>query len=153
MVFVFVYIVENKKQFSYALSILQDRINTFHIDNGVDIVDPKKVYIEPTVDIGENVIIYPGNSIKGNTIVECNAILKENNVIDSSKIGRECCVSGSVITKSILGVGVCISPFCEINNSLIGNYSILNKGVVVNNYRIKENEKICINSVLGDNKW
>jgi len=38
------YIVENKKQFNYALKVLQDRINSFHMDNGVEIIKPSSVF-------------------------------------------------------------------------------------------------------------
>lgn len=146
------YIVENKKQFTYALSVLQDRINSFHIENGVDIVDPKKVYIEPDVDISRDVTIYPGNSLKGNTKIYDNVILKENNVIENSKIGKESCVSGSVITGSVLGNCVCISPFCEIDNSLIGSDVIVGKGTTIKNYKVNNKESISPNSILGEDK-
>jgi len=55
------FVVENKKQYVQAEEILQDRINTFHIGNGVEIRKPKSVYIEPEVDIASNVVIFPGN--------------------------------------------------------------------------------------------
>jgi len=144
------YIVENKKQFTYALGVLQDRINTYHMENGVELIDPKKVYIEPDVDISSGAIIYPGNSLKGNTILSSNVILKENNVIEDSKIGFDSCISGSVITKSVLGEGVCISPFTEITDSIIGKESIIGKNSTIKNYKVKEKENISAGSILGD---
>lgn len=144
------YIVENKKQYTYALGVLQDRINTYHMENGVELVDPRKVYIEPDVDIGSGVIIYPGNSIKGNSLISQNVILKENNVIENSKIGRDSCVSGSVITSSVLGDGVFVSPFSEISNSLIGADAIIGKSSSIKNYNVKEKENISAGSILGD---
>lgn len=146
------YLVENKKQYSYALNVLQERINNFHIDNGVEIVDGSKVYIEPTVDISRGVIIYPNNTLKGNTIISNNVILKENNVIDNSKIDKECCISGSVINNSVIGREVFISSFCEINNSLIGAESIIGKGASINKYSIKKGSKIAPNTILGEDK-
>ena len=144
------YLVENKKQFTYALSVLQDRINNYHISNGVEIIDSKKVYIEPFVDIAGDVIIYPGNSLKGSTIISEKVILKENNVISNSKINKECCISGSVITDSIIGKCSCISPFCELENALVGNDVIIGKGCVIKKYKIDDKDTIKPNSVLGD---
>ncbi|MGN0960574.1 MAG: hypothetical protein ACI4PF_00070, partial [Christensenellales bacterium] len=144
------YIVENKKQYNYALEILQDRINTFHIDNGVDIKKPKSVYIEPEVDIASGVIIYPGNSLKGKTIIDKDVILKENNVIENSRVGKNSCISGSVINGSVIASNVYIASFCEINNGLIGNYSSIGSGVKINNYKIEDNSKIKPNTVLGE---
>lgn len=144
------YVVESKKQFGYALEVLQDRINSFHIGNGVDIRKPKSVYIEPEVDIDEGVVIYPNNSLKGNTKISKDVILKDNNVIENSKIGNNCCISGSVISGSIISSDVYISSFCDINNSLIGSYTTIGSGSKVNNYNINNNTKLAPNTVLGE---
>lgn len=144
------YIVENKKQYNYASDILQERINNFHIDNGVDIIKPKSVYIEPEVDIEGGVIIYPNNSLKGTTTIYKDVILKENNVIENSKIGEHSCVSGSVIVKSVISSNVYISSFCEVINSLIAKDCIIDNSVTIRNYSVPENSKLKSNSVLGD---
>ena len=77
------FVVENKSQYVFAEEVWQDRINTFHISNGVEIVKPKSVLIEPEVDIARGVTICSGNVIKGQTIIKNDVILKENNVIDN----------------------------------------------------------------------
>lgn len=142
------YVVENKKQFTYALKVLQDRINNFHIGNGVEILKPDSVYIEPNVDIESGVIIYPNNSIKGETFIGCNVILKENNVIENSKILDNSCISGSVITTSTIEDNVYISPFCEIEKSKVGKDTIIEKGAVIKNKKIKCKSRISANSIL-----
>ena len=144
------YLVVNKKQLNYAIDVLQERINAFHLSNGVEIKKPKSVYIEPMVDIAEGVIIYPNNSLKGNSKIGQNVILKENNVIEETKIGANCCISGSVITKSVVGDNVYISSFCEIDACLIGAETIIDKGCYIKNYNIKPQEKIRANTTLGD---
>ena len=145
------YLVENKKQFNYALNILQDRINSFHMENGVEILKPSSVYIEPEVDIDGGVVIYPNNSLKGTTQISRDVILKENNVIENSKIGENSCVSSSVIEDSIISSGVYISAFCEIKNSLIGKDTLIEKGVSISNYNIDVGSKIKANTILGEN--
>ncbi len=144
------YLVENKIQFTYALRVLQERINSFHIENGVDIVNPNTVYIEPFVDIAKGVKIFSNNSIKGNSKIGRNVILKENNVIDNSKIGDNSCVSGSEIISSIISNNVYISSFSVINNSLIGEDVLIEKGASITNYNVPANTKIKANSLLGD---
>jgi bifunctional N-acetylglucosamine-1-phosphate-uridyltransferase/glucosamine-1-phosphate-acetyltransferase GlmU-like protein len=145
------FLVENKKQFSQAEDILQDRINTFHIGNGVDIRKPKSVYIEPEVDIASGVVIFPGNSLKGQTIISYNVILKENNVIENSRIGEDSCISGSVVEESVLSHNVYISSFCHIKNSLIGDNSTIESGSKIYNYNLKSRSKIKCNTILGEN--
>lgn len=144
------YVVENKKQYAYALSVLQNKINSFHIENGVDIIDPQSVYIEPEVDIDKGVEIYSRNTLKGQTKITSGVILKENNVIENSKLGKNSCISGSVINGSIVGANVYISSFCEINNGLIDDDCTISSGCKINNYRLEKNSKVKANTVLGD---
>lgn len=145
------YVVENKKQCHYALEILQERINNFHIANGVDIVKPKSVYIEPDVDISAGVTIYQNNTLKGKTKIQKDVILKENNVIDSSVIGPCSCVSGSTIVGSVLGENVYVSSYCHLNNALVGRFSTIGSNCHINGYNVTENSKVKSGTVLGEN--
>lgn len=145
------YVVEKKPEFVYAEDVWQDRINSFHISNGVDIIKPKSVLIEPEVDIASGVIVYSGNVIKGQTIIGKNTILKENNVIENCRIGNDCCVSGSVVTNSTLSDTVYVSAFCEITESKVGQDSVIGGSCKINNFTIKNETKIAPNTVLGDN--
>jgi len=145
------YVVENKKQYIYAEQIWQERINDFHLANGVEIKNVRSVLIGPDVDISEGVVIFSGNVIKGQTVIGKDVILKENNVIENSKISDNCCVCGSIVNQSILLNGVYVSAFCEINNSRIGNESIIGGSSKITNYKVADNSKVASNSVLGDN--
>lgn len=144
------YVVETKAQFNYAYKILQERINNFHINGGVEIIAPDKTYIEPFVDISESVIIYPNNTLKGSTVIAKGVILKENNVLDNSRIGENSCISGSVINNSVVSSNVYISAFCEIKNSIVGQDSSIDKGASIYNYSIDIGSRIKANEVLGD---
>ena len=144
------YVVENKKQFTYALNILQDRINSFHMENGVEILKPQSVYIEPEVDILSGTIIYPNNTLKGETIISNDVILKENNVIDNCTIGKGSCISGSNMKNSAIGDNTYVSSFCEIEDSQIGSECIIENYCLIKNTKVKNNSKIVIRSSLGD---
>lgn len=144
------YIAENKTQLNYVKKALMLRINNFHINNGVDIANPEQTYIEPFVDIDNGVKIYPNNSLKGKTTIYNDVILKENNVIENSKIGAGSCVAGSVIVSSIISKNVYISASSEINNSLIGSDTIIEHGVSISNFNVAPNSKIHRNEILGD---
>lgn len=144
------YVVDTKKQFSYALGVLQSRINNFHIDNGVEIVDRTKVYIETDVDIGRGTIIYPGNNLKGQTYIGEEVILKENNVICGSRIGSHSYIGGSTITDCELSDSVMIGGYSTITNTSIGSSAVVEGHCEINNYKIKSKEKVSSFSCLGD---
>jgi bifunctional UDP-N-acetylglucosamine pyrophosphorylase/glucosamine-1-phosphate N-acetyltransferase len=120
------------------------------MNNDVEILKPESVYIEPEVDIESGVIIYPNNSIRGNSKIYEDVILKENNVVENSKIGVGSCCSGSIIKDSILGQNVYISQFSTINNSLIGDGCVIGSNCIVNNYKTNIDEKIKSFTKLGD---
>lgn len=144
------YIVENKKQLKHAYTILQDRINSFHMSNNVEIKSPSSVHIEPEVDIEENVVICSGNVLKGNTKLKQNIILKENNIIENTFINVNSCIAGSVINNSKIGENVYISNFSEIKNCTIEDDVIIPSGCKLYNLNIKSGMKLNPNEVLGE---
>lgn len=145
------YTVENKSQFTYAFRILSERINNFHISNGVDIVSPNNTYIEPFVDIEKGVKIMPHNTLKGKVVIEKDVILKENNTIENSKIGKNSVVSHSVVTDSVISENVFVGSFSEIKNSLIGKNSVIENNCYINNYNVMPSSVITGHSNLGEN--
>ena len=144
------YIVENKKQYKYALEVLQDRINNFHIDNGVEITKPSSVYIEPEVDIDRGVTICPRVSLKGATKIMTDTIIKDGAVIDNTTIGSRCFIGGANIENSNIADGTCIGSFCNIIDCQIGRNVTIESGCNIIGYRIKDGEKIKANTNLGD---
>ena len=144
------YIVENKKQYKYALEVLQDRINNFHMDNGVEITKPSSVYIEPEVDIERGVIIYPSVSLKGSTTIGMDTIIKDNAVIVDSVIGDKCFIGGANIEKTKIENMACIGSFCNIIESSIGAETIIDAGCNIVKAKIKSKEKINANSNIGE---
>lgn len=144
------YVVENKLQYTFAFKVLQERINSFHIANGVDIVNPVTTYIEPFVDIKSGVKIFPNNTLKGKTTIASDVILKENNVIENSKIGKSSCVSNSEINNSIIAENVFVASFSSITDSIIGHDVIIENYCKINKFNINANEYIKANSILGD---
>ncbi|MBE5738660.1 MAG: hypothetical protein E7354_02925 [Clostridiales bacterium] len=144
------YIIENKKQYKYALEVLQDRINNFHLDNGVEIIKPNSVYIEPEVDIECGVTIYPNVSLKGSTRVGTKTIIKDNATITDSDIASRCFIGGANIDKSYIGESVCIASFCNIIDSKIGKGTIIEGNCDINKYSVGAEEKIKAGTHLGE---
>ncbi len=145
------YIVENKSQFTYAFKILSERINNFHIANGVDIVSPTNTHIEPFVDIDYGVKIYPNNTLKGKTTIASGVILKEGNTIADSKIMTGSCLSHSIIEDSIISQNVFVGSFSEIKNSLIEENTVIENKCYICNYNVKADSIIKSNTNLGEN--
>lgn len=120
-----------------ARRIYKERINKFHLQNGVDIIDINNTYIEKNVKIEKNTIIYPGVSISGETTIGENNIILENTKINNSIIGNNNNIGPMAHMRDECRVG---------NNNRIGNFVEL-KSVVLSN-----NVKAAHLTYLGDCK-
>ncbi|HHW71062.1 MAG TPA: bifunctional UDP-N-acetylglucosamine diphosphorylase/glucosamine-1-phosphate N-acetyltransferase GlmU [Clostridiales bacterium] len=143
--------VNTRKQLSDADSIMRNRINEYHMENGVTIIDPQTTYISPTVNIGQDTIIYPGNVLEGNTSIGKSCILYSNNRIYDSTIGDEVTVESSVILESTVGDGTNIGPFAYVRpGSAIGDNVKIGDFVEIKNSQIGAGTKISHLSYVGD---
>ena len=117
-----------------STKILQKRINTKWLLEGVTIVDIDNTYISPDVVIGQDTIIEPGCIIKGKTVIGSNCHIgpycEFTNVIIKDNVE----IKFSVISDSVIESGTDIGPFarlrtdCHImNNVHIGNFVEMKK--------------------------
>jgi len=143
--------VNSREQLAYASKIMQKRINRYHLDNGVTIVDPDSTYIEPNVSIGYDTIIFPGAEIERGSRIGENCIIRGITRISNSIIGDNCEIESTLIESSIVGNNCHIGPFAHLrpncrleDNVKIGNF------VEIKNSSIGENSKAAHLSYVGD---
>jgi bifunctional UDP-N-acetylglucosamine pyrophosphorylase/glucosamine-1-phosphate N-acetyltransferase len=68
--------INTRKNLSEAIQILRDRKIESLQKKGVTIMLPNTVYIEPSVRVGQDTIIYPNTVLLGNTIIGSDCILE-----------------------------------------------------------------------------
>ena len=61
--------VNDRVMLSQAEKALQQRVNDYHMRNGVTLIDPTQTYIAPDVEIGMDTVIEPGVRITGTTTI------------------------------------------------------------------------------------
>ena len=95
--------VNDRRQLAAVAAIQRGRIVDRHMLAGVTILDPATTYIDETVTIGADTVIYP------------------NVVIDvASEIGGDCVIGlGSHIRASRLGDGVIVKPYCVLTEAVV----------------------------------
>ena len=84
--------VNSREELAEATKSMFIRTNTYHMQNGVTIVDPNNTYIGEDVIIGKDTIIFPGTQIKGKTTIGNNCIIECSN-IENSNIPTETHIS------------------------------------------------------------
>ncbi len=129
--------VNSKVQLSQAESILRDRKNKQLMDDGVILIDPKSTYIEETVKIGIDTIIYPNVIIQGETEIGENCLILSNTRIENSKILNNVKIESSLVEKSLLEEGATVGPFAHLRpnahlkeNAHVGNFVEIKNAVL-----------------------
>ncbi|MEQ2529027.1 bifunctional UDP-N-acetylglucosamine diphosphorylase/glucosamine-1-phosphate N-acetyltransferase GlmU [Robertmurraya yapensis] len=128
--------VNDRVALSQAESTLRNRINEFHMRNGVTIIDPNNTYIDADVEIGQDTIVYPGTVLTGHTKIASDCQIGPNSEIKNCHIGEGTIVRQSVAHDSEIGAQVNIGPFAhirpqsEIHDEVkIGNFVEIKKTV------------------------
>ncbi len=121
-----------------ATHIMQDRINRYHMKNGVTIVNPDATYIDSGIKIGQDTIIEPGVQLQNGTEIGSNCVIGAHSKISGSKIHDNVHVFSSVIEDAEMMPGSDIGPnshlrpgaeigknvhignFCEVKSATIG---------------------------------
>ena len=143
--------VDSRIQLVHANEILRQRINNFHLNNGVTILSPQSTYIDVDVKIAKDVIIYPNVFISGKSIIMEDCEIFSNSKIFNSVINRNTKVDSSIIYDSVVGENTNIGPFAYVRpNSNIGNNVKVGDFVEVKNSSIGNNTKISHLSYVGD---
>ena len=143
--------VNSRVQLAEATSIMKNRINTKHMDNGVTLIDPNNTYIDPTVIIGKDTIVEPGCVIEGETTIGENCHIGFNSKIRDCRIADEVSIESSVLTESSVEEGAHIGPFAYIRpNSSIGAKVKIGDFVEIKNATIGEGTKVSHLTYIGD---
>ena len=113
--------------------------------SGVTLLDPQTTYVERTVEIGKDTILYPNCTLQGETKIGQRCIIEPNTKISDSIIGHEVIIyANSVITESKVEDGASIGPFAHLRpfsevktRAKIGNFVEVRKSVIGKHIRGK----------------
>ncbi len=143
--------VNSKVELAAAESIMRERINKKHMENGAIIIDPKSTYIDWNVKIGKDTVIYPGNMLQGNTVIKDNCILYPNNRISNSVIENNVTVQNSVVLDSNVGENTTVGPFAYIRpDTNIGKNARIGDFVEIKKSTIGDGTKVSHLTYIGD---
>lgn len=143
--------VNSRVQLSQVEEIMKNRINKYHMENGVTIISPDNTYIGDEVQIGQDTIVYPGNVLEGKTTIGEGCILYPNSRINSSVIGDNVTVQSSVILDSKVGENTTVGPFAYIRpESNIGKSARIGDFVEIKKSTIGDGTKVSHLTYIGD---
>lgn len=143
--------VNSRAQLAEAERVLRKRINQFHLDNGVTLIDPNTTYIGVNAIIGKDTVIYPNNIIEGNTKIGEGCTILQNSRIKDSIIEDNVEIQASVILDSKIGKNTTVGPFAYIRpESTIGEGVRIGDFVEVKKSSIGNETKVSHLTYIGD---
>ncbi len=146
-----IYGVNSRVQLAFTEDIMRKRINKFHMENGVTIINPDNTYIEDRVKIGRDTFIYPGVSLEGDTEIGEDCIIRNNSRIINSVIKSGVEIESSTIEDSFVDENSHIGPYAHLRpHSHIGKNVKIGNFVEVKNSTLKDNTKAGHLSYIGD---
>lgn len=143
--------VNSREQLAFCEKVMRDRININHMANGVTIIDPSNTYIDDSVIIGRDTIIYPGVTLLGETKIGEDTIIKGDTLIIDSILENNIEIISSTIEESEIKSYTKIGPYSHLRpNSKIGESVKIGNFVEVKNSTLGNGTKASHLAYVGD---
>lgn len=143
--------VNSRLQLLEAEMIMRKRIIEEHLQNGVTFLDMNSIYIEKSVKIANDTVIYHNCHLSGDTVIGTDCEIGPDAKIYDSIIEDNTKVFSSTITDSSVGSYTAIGPYAYLRpGSKIGEHVKIGDFVEVKNASIGNNSKVSHLSYIGD---
>lgn len=106
--------VNDRLQLSQAEMELRRRTNEALLAAGVTMVDPIATYIDTTVDLGQDVTLFPGVILQGRTKIGDGTEIGPGCRLVDTEIGADCVLSGTDAAGARIGDRCIVGPFAHM---------------------------------------
>jgi bifunctional UDP-N-acetylglucosamine pyrophosphorylase/glucosamine-1-phosphate N-acetyltransferase len=143
--------VNDRAQLAHIARHLRKRTNETLMANGVSIVDPVFTYIDPTVKVGRDTIIYPPSFLIGTTVIGEGCEIGPGARITNSRIDDGARVTFSVLDGARVGTNASVGPYAYLRpGARLAKGSKVGTFVEVKASEIGEGSKVPHLSYIGD---
>jgi bifunctional UDP-N-acetylglucosamine pyrophosphorylase/glucosamine-1-phosphate N-acetyltransferase len=106
--------INTRAQLAEAEAGLRRRVNARWMAEGVTLIDPDSTYIELTVTLGRDTVLWPNTHLQGQTVVGAECVIGPNTIVRDSTLGDGSHVECSVLEGAWLGESVEVGPFAHL---------------------------------------
>lgn len=118
---------------------------------GVTIVDPDTTWIQPDVDIEQDVQIEPGTFLNGATTIRSNSIVGPDCTITDSEIGHDVVITRSEVTLTDIADGARVGPWANLRpGTMLGSQTTVGAFTETKNAQTGRGTAIKRLSYAGD---
>jgi bifunctional UDP-N-acetylglucosamine pyrophosphorylase/glucosamine-1-phosphate N-acetyltransferase len=136
--------INTRVHLAQAEALLRKRVNTQWMLEGVTMIDPSQVYIEPEVSLGQDTTLWPGTYLHGTTHIGAGCIIGPNTIIKDTQVGDNCKVLSSLLEGAVLEDHVDMGPFCRLRKG-----AHLSRGVHMGNFGEVKNSTLGPGTKMG----
>lgn len=145
--------INDRRTLAYASKVLQERINNFHMDNGITITDPETTYIGVDVLLGMDTVILPNTMLLNDTVIGEDCVIGPNTEIISSRVEDKSVIKFSHISKCHIKNNVSVGPYVRMRENCVVEDGVkLGNFVELKNVKMGQGSKSAHLSYLGDAK-
>jgi bifunctional UDP-N-acetylglucosamine pyrophosphorylase/glucosamine-1-phosphate N-acetyltransferase len=144
--------INDRKQLAEAAAALRRRTLERLMGEGVTILDPAATYVDDTVAVGADTVIYPGAILEGATAIGAECVVGPGCHVSGSRIGDRVTLRPyCVLSEAVVEADAQLGPFCHLRplshvgvGAKIGNFVELKKS------KIGRGAKVPHLSYVGD---
>lgn len=115
------------------------------------LIDAKTTYISSEAKIADSAVIYPNNTIMGETVIGENTVIMPNCIIDGCHIGDNVKITASVMEGATIADGTTVGPFAYLRKGAdVGRECRVGDFVEVKNAKIGDGTKVAHLTYVGD---
>jgi bifunctional UDP-N-acetylglucosamine pyrophosphorylase/glucosamine-1-phosphate N-acetyltransferase len=143
--------VNNRVQLAEARRVLNDRLLTAAMLDGVTVVDPASTWVDVTVTFAPDAVVHPNTQLRGTTAVGPGAEVGPNCTLTDTSVGGGAKVSNTVADQAEIGEGAGVGPFAYLRpGTKLGAGAKAGTYVEMKNAVVGEGTKVPHLSYVGD---
>ena len=135
--------INSRLQLAEAEKILRQRKLLELMDSGVTVMDPASTFVDASVSIGEDTVLYPFTWLEGETTIGRNCRIGPNSRIADSQLGDAVTLHFSYAHECKIADGVTVGPYVHLRPD-----AELAAGVKVGNFVEVKNSRVGVGSKL-----
>lgn len=109
--------VNTRKELAQAVRIFRERIMDELMAKGVTILDPDSTYIDGTVEIGRDTVVYPFSYIERGTVIGERCQIGPHAHLVGCTVGDDCYVESAVLNGTRIPSGTKVPPFTVLRGT------------------------------------
>lgn len=143
--------INARVQLAEAEAVLKRRVLLALMENGVTVVDPASTFVEPTVKIDCDTILYPFTWLGGNTVIGKDCRIGPNTRLTNVQVGDKTEIHFSYAHDCTVGSDVKVGPFAHLRpDTVLADKVKVGNFVEVKNSNVGEGSKLPHLSYIGD---